>query len=99
VTFRIDLPVTPPDEVSFPWLRLLGALEAAHTDGRDRMYEVEALQIYEQSLDLQRITGGADYRKDPLDPLTLKHLIAGLAASPYTSKALREHLLELARRV
>ena len=56
------------------------------------MFEVEALQIYEQSLDLQRITGGADYQKDPLDRFTLKHLVAGLAASPYASKALRDHL-------
>jgi subtilisin family serine protease len=99
VGFRTDLPKTPADEVSFPWLRLLGALEAAPSEGRDRMFEVEALQIYEQSLDLQRITGGADYQKDPLDPFTLKHLIAGLAASPYASKALREHLAEASRKL
>ncbi len=61
------------------------------------MYEVEALQIYEQSLDLQRITGGADYRKDRLDPFTRKHLIEGLIASPYASRALREHLQKLPR--
>ncbi len=97
VGFRTDLPKTPPDEVSFPWLRLLGALEAAPSEGRDRMFEVEALQIYEQSPDLQRITGGADYQKDALDPFTLKHLITGLAASPYASKALSEHLSGLLR--
>src|SRR5208337_2652143 len=98
VPFRTDLPRTPPDEVSFPWLRLLGALEAAPATGGDLMFEVEALQIYEQSPDLQRITGGADYQKDALDPSTLKHLIAGLAASPYASKSLREHLHGLLRR-
>jgi len=84
--------------VSFPWPRLVGALEAAAPGGRDLMFEVEALQIYEQSPDLQRITGGADYQKDSLDPSTLKQLIAGLAASPNASKSLREHLEGLLRR-
>ena len=99
VPFRNELPMTPPDDVSFPWLRLIGVLEAAPSEGRDRMFEVEALQLYEQSLDLQRVTGGADYQKDNLDNFTLKHLITGLAASPNASKALREHLEELNRRV
>jgi len=99
VAFRADLPKTAEDEVSFPWLRLLGVLEAAPPTGRALMFEVEALQIYEQSLDLQRITGGADYQKDPLDRFTLKHLAAGLAASPYASRSLREHLAEVSRKL
>ncbi len=37
--------MTPRDEVSFSWLRLLGVLEIAPS-GRDLMYEVESLQIY-----------------------------------------------------
>jgi len=99
VPFRTDLSMTPPDEVSFPWLRLLGALEAAPTSGRDLMYEVEALQIYEQSSDLQRITGCADYEKDRLDSPTLKHLIAGLANSPYASEALSERMKQMLERI
>jgi Subtilase family len=98
VPFRTDLPSTPPDAVSFRWLRLLGALEAAAPEGRELMFEVEALQIYEQSPDLQKLTGGADYRTDSLDSSTLKQLIAGLAASPYASNALRDHLGGLLRR-
>ena len=62
------------------------------------MFEVEAIQIYEQSPDLQRITDGADYQTDPLDPHTLGHLIAGLAASPLASNTLRAHLNGLRRR-
>jgi len=102
----LDVPIadnlnqTPADDVSFPWLRLLGVLESlAPPAGRDLMFEVEALQIYEQSLDLQKIAGGADYHKDVLDPFTQKHLIAGIAASPFASQALREHLERLSRQL
>jgi hypothetical protein len=102
VGFRTDLPMTPPDEVSFPWLRLIGVLETAQPGspapvGPDLMHEVEALQIHEQSLDLQRLTGGADYRKDSLDRFTQRSLIAGLAASPYDSQALREYPRQIQR--
>ena len=75
--FRTDLPKTPEDEVSFPWLRLLGALEAVPAEapapeGRELMYEVEALQIYEQSLDLQRITGERRLQEGPARPVHAK---------------------------
>jgi hypothetical protein len=96
--FRTDLPMTPADSVSFPWLRLAGVLEALPT-GRDLMYEVEALQIFEQSADLQRITGAADPAADSLDVPTLKRLISGLRQSPLASQALREHLKEMYRRL
>ena len=43
--------MTPPDEVSFAWLRPAGV--GAAPSGRELMYEVEALQVYEQSPGLQ----------------------------------------------
>lgn len=98
VPFRTDLPTTLADDVSFPWLRLLGTLESTSgspPEGRSRMFEVEALQIYEQSPDLQRLAGGADHQNDPLDAVSLKKLVDGLAASPFASKSLREHLRDL----
>jgi len=39
------------------------------------MYEVEALQIYEQSPALQRLTAGADPAKNQLDTFTRARLI------------------------
>jgi subtilisin family serine protease len=93
VPFRTDLPKAPLAEVSFPWLRLLGVLEAvAAPEGRERMYEVEALQVYEQSLDLKALTGGADPLADPLDPATRKRLLEALRDSPLISKSLRDYL-------
>jgi hypothetical protein len=91
---QVDLPMTPADAVSFPWLRLAGALEAA-PGGRELMYEVEALQIFEQSANLQRITGEADPGADYLDAVTLKQLVEGLRQSPLASQSLRDHLTNL----
>jgi hypothetical protein len=99
VPFRDDLPMTVPDVVSFPWLRLLGALEAAPAaitpSGRDLMYEVEALQIFELSPRLQQLGGGSDPLTDdpPLD--VKKQVLRGLQESPLASDALREHVAGL----
>ena len=71
-----------------PWRRTLG-FEAAPGDGRDLMYEVEALQIFLQSPRLQAIAAGADPLNDPLGPAERKRLVAGLRASPLASHALR----------
>jgi hypothetical protein len=95
VPFRADLPQTPADEVSFAWLRLLGGFET----GRGLMYEVEALQVYEQTPRLQEITGWADPASDRIDDRERKRLVEGLAASPLASQALRAHLTELHRKL
>lgn len=96
VPLRSDLLPTLADEVSFRWLRLLGALEAVpESSGRDLMYEVEALQIYEQSLPLQQLTGGADPSTDQLEVGTRKRLIGALRDSPLASRALRQYLRAL----
>jgi hypothetical protein len=96
VPFRADLPKTTPDSVSFPWLRLVGVLEAIPVPaGRELMYEVEALQIYEQSPNIQQVAGGADPLADRLDDVTRKRLVDALRQSPLASQALRDHLTEL----
>jgi len=94
--FDLSLPQTPRDTVSFPWLRLLGLLEnVVEPEGHDAMYEVEALQIFEQSLDLQKIAGGADPHHDELDTATHRALITAMQVSPRASQALRTHLNDL----
>ena len=77
-----DLPKTAARRGLLPRPRLLGVLEAAPAGGRGAlMYEVEALQIYEQSPDLQRLTGGADYQQGParsLHPQASRRRAGGL---------------------
>ncbi|MBO0698815.1 MAG: hypothetical protein J2P46_10505, partial [Zavarzinella sp.] len=95
VPFRADLPKTPADTVSFPWLRLLGIVDAVAAPppvGGELMYEVEALQVFLQTPGLEQLAGGADPQTDPLSPADRKKVIAALRASPLASKALREHL-------
>ncbi|MDY3562405.1 S8 family serine peptidase [Gemmata sp. JC673] len=92
--FRTDLPKTPADEVSFGWLRAAGVLEAAPT-GVERMFEVEALQVFLQSPRVQELAGGADPASDPLPWAEAKPVLAELSRSPLASRALRAHLAAL----
>jgi hypothetical protein len=96
--FRADLAMSPPDEVSFPWLRAVDLLEAVPS-GAELMYEVEALQVYLQSPALQDLVDGADPVSDRLTPAAAKRLIEAMRQSPLISNALRSHLADLARRL
>lgn len=100
VPFRRDLPVTPPDEVSFPWIRLLGVLETVPVEpaGEELMYEVEALQLFLQTPTLEAIVQGADPQTDTISVAQRKKLIEAIRALPSVSAALRQRLNELCRR-
>src|SRR5262249_12435407 len=77
-------------EVSFPWLRLLGALEAAPTaaiPGKERMFETEALQLYLTSRRLQALTGNADPHRDGLDAGALTKLLEEISGHANASKS------------
>jgi hypothetical protein len=96
IDFRTDVPPAAPDDVSFPWLRLLGGLEADQpTSGPERMYEVEALQVFLSSAELQRLAGGADPLTDPLPPADRRAVLERMRQSPRISDALRGRLGEL----
>jgi hypothetical protein len=101
VPFRSDLPQASPDDVSFPWLRLLGALEAVGAPPTDpeRMYEVEALQVFLQTPALQEAVGDADPVTDQLTPAERKKLIDAMWKSPRISESLRGRLNELHRMI
>jgi hypothetical protein len=101
VDYRDDLPMTPADGVSFPWLRLLGALEATGNSitPQQKMFETEALQLFLQSPSLQKIADGADPHADELDRTTLKKFVDKLRQSPSASKTLRTHLNEVKARL
>ena len=98
IPFTTGLPPAPEASISFPWLRLAGALEAMPAS-RDLMYEVEMLQIYEQSPALQKIADGADPIADPIDSVVRKRLADNMRRSPMASRALCEHLDEVSRRL
>jgi hypothetical protein len=91
------LSITPPDEVSFPWLRAVDLLESVPS-GADRMYEVEALQVFLQTPSLQELAGGADPMADRLAPAERKRLLEAMRRSPMISTALRAHLTDLINR-
>lgn len=104
VPFNRGVAKRPADDVSFAWLRVLGALEAAGgppATAEERMYEVEALQVFLQSPALQQLVGGADpvgdARPDAVPPADRKTLFAAMAASPKISDALRAHLCQVGR--
>jgi hypothetical protein len=87
-------------EVSFPWLRLLGALEAAPATAipvKGRMFETEALQLYLTSARLQAITGNADPHRDRLDAATLGKLLEEMSHHANASKSLKAHAQQLLR--
>jgi hypothetical protein len=96
--FRSDLPISPPDEVGFPWLRVADLLESV-PGGSEQMYEVEALQVFLQTPALQDLTGGADPMSDRLSPADAKRLVEAMGRSPMISNALRSHLADVARRL
>jgi hypothetical protein len=98
VAFRTDLPPAPPDDVMFPWLRLLGGLEAAApVDGVEQMYEVEALQVYLLNPQLQALTGVADPVTDDLPAPERRALFRRMRELPRISQALRSKLNHLLR--
>ncbi len=101
VSFRGDLPMMEPDEVSFPWLRLLSVLENAPSEpaGEDLMFEVEALQLFLQSPEMEAIVGGADPHSDEITDVQRRRLIDAMKVSPASSKALRQRLTRLSGRL
>jgi hypothetical protein len=101
VPFDDTLLQTMPDDVSFPWLRILTGLEAVAaggaTAGRQRMFETEALQLFLVTPRLQRLVGDADPLTDPLDRNTHKRLLEELSHLAAASQALKLQAEKLAK--
>jgi hypothetical protein len=98
VAFRSDLSPAPPDDVTFPWLRLLGGLEAmAPVEGVEQMYEVEALQVYLLNPQLQALAGGADPVTDDLPAAERRAMFRRMREVPRISQALRSKLDQVLR--
>ena len=101
VPFNENLEKTPADTVSFPWLRLIGALESVDDNDtvRQKMFETEALQLYLQTPSLQQIAGGADPHADELERPTRKAIVDKLRLLPSASTTLKRHLSDIAYRL
>ena len=90
---ELSLSKTPRDSVSFPWLRLVGALEADdEPTTKEHMLETEALQVYLRSPKLQQITDNADPVNDDLETPKQKELLKTMNESNSISNALRAQL-------
>jgi hypothetical protein len=99
VPFRTDLAMTPPDDVSFPWLRILTPDVAVATQaGRQEMFEVEALQVFLETARLQELAGGADPIADAPPPREVRRVLRAMRLLPSVSNALRNHLTRILRR-
>ena len=81
------------DSVSFPFLRVITGLGiAAPADARQQMLELEALQLTQQSKELENLM--PDPERDPQDmsPAERQKFIDALASTPGASKSLRAAL-------
>ena len=77
---------------------MIGGFElTAPADGVEQMYEVEALQLFLLSPDLQRLAGGADPLTDTLPPTDRRALLLAMQRAPHASDALRQRLGEAVR--
>jgi hypothetical protein len=86
------------DSASFPFLRVITGLGiAAPSDARQQMLELEALQLTQQSKELEELM--PDPERDPKDipPEERQKFIDALAGTPGISRSLREALGNQAR--
>ena len=93
VPFNTNLPKTPPDEVSFPWIDILSP--GAVASGRQRMFEVEALQVFLETERLQELAGGADPIADNPPRREVRRVLRAMRNLTSVSDALRQHLTDV----
>ena len=82
----------PKDSVSFPLLRVLTGFGIAAPDARQRMLELEALQLTQQSRELEELFPDPDRDMSSLSEADQRKLAEALASAPGASRNLREAL-------
>ena len=93
-----ELSKTDSDSVRFPFLRVITGLGvAAAPDARQRMLEMEALQIAQQSREIEEMFPDPDQEVTDLPEAKRQRIIDALASAPGVSKNLREALGSRAR--
>ena len=85
------------DSVSFPLLRVLTGFGIAAPDARQRMLELEALQLTQQSRELEQLFPDPDKEVSSLSEPDKRKLGEALSSAPGASQTLREALGNHAR--
>ena len=81
------------DSVSFPFLRVITGLGIAGApDARQEMLELEALQLTQQSKELEELLPDPESDAKDLSPAERQRFIDALASTPGASRSLREAL-------
>jgi hypothetical protein len=87
-----DLRKESKDSVSFPFLRVLTGLGIAAPTVQQQMLELEALQLMQQSKELEELMPDPERDAQDLSPAQRQRFIDALASTPGASKTLREAL-------
>jgi hypothetical protein len=84
-----DLQKEAKDSVSFPFLRVITGLGVAVPDKRQQMLELEALQLTQQSRELEELLPDPERDAQDLSPAERQKFIDALAHTPGVSRSLR----------
>jgi Subtilase family len=82
----------PEDSASFTFLRVLTGLGAAAPDARHRMLELEALQLTQQSHELEELLPDPEIDPGQVSAAQRRQFVEALIATPGASQALRDAL-------
>ena len=86
------------DSVRFPFLRVITGLGLKASDARQQMLELEALQLIQQSKELEQLMPDPDLEKPDLSETDRKTFTEALFSTPGASRTLREALGNKVRR-
>ena len=87
------------DAASFPFLRVITGLGVDAPGPRQRMLELEALQLSQRSQEIERLLPDPDVDPASVSPQTRQQILEALADAPGASRAMREALGVATKRV
>ena len=82
----------PKDSVSFPILKILTGMGIAVSDERQRMLELEALQLMQRSKELEDLLPDPELEAQQLSEAEREKFVEALVSTPGASRTLREAL-------
>lgn len=82
----------PKDSVSLPFLRVITGLGIAASDSRQRMLELEAVQLTQRSKELEELLPDPDQDGAKVSDIDRRKFIEALISTPGASRNLREAL-------
>ena len=86
-----ELRKTPKDSASFPFWKVITGLGIA-TDARQQMLELEALQLIQQSKELEELIPDPDVDPQTIPENERRKIVDALASAPGASRRLRDAL-------